>query len=574
MDEMHYQLELLKAMNEKLMGNDKMFRMLCGTSSNAFLFYTFSDDRFETLGCWDQYFDFQVQNRADLQNILSCVKDKYYSSLEAALFCERTKKTSQVVECELMSELKWLEFDVTISYDSQLQPSEKIIRIRDITKNKLQTEELKYMAYYDALTGLFNRNYYVRNLSEWVRRAEESHDKIAILCIRLDEFRKINDSRGMIAGDEFAQLFGLFLKEFETENLIISHFYEDIYYIALYNPYGNYHVDTLYHKICTRMDEPFYLTTSGMHEIKSTISIGVAEYPDSGKNPLELINCAEIVMNQTRENGRNNIAYFEAPIYTDFMEHIHLEDELKQAITENNFELYYQPQYDSNTKHLRGVEALIRWKNHDGSFISPSVFIPIAEKDGLIIQIGNWVLEEGLRAYQKWYQKYHYPMVLSLNISAIQYNRKDFVHKLLSLIEKYNINPELIELEITETVLIDDFESVVDKLHTLKEYGIKISLDDFGTGFSSLSYLKGLPIDTLKIDKTFIDTVIDDNPTRVITESIINMVKKLGCETVAEGVETQEQYEYLKTINCDSIQGFLLGKPMPASEIDKLLASL
>ncbi len=572
MDEMHYQIDLLKATNEKLLGSDKMFRMICGTSSNAFLFYSFKDNRFETLGSWEQYFDFPVRSIADLQNILNCVKGSFSSVLESALYCERSGAENASAECELAEGGKWVEFEVTVSYNKDSAPSEKIIRIRDITKTKKQTEDLKYMAYYDSLTGLYNRNYFVRLLSEWIRKAQEEYTKVSVLCIKLDEFRKINESMGILSGDELLQAFGLFLKDFSGEDVIISHFYEDIYYIALYNPYGPNSVDSMFRKICLRIDEPFVLSASS--EVKSTVSVGIAEYPEAGKNSLDLINCAEIVMYQKRESGRNSIAYFETPMLTDYIENIQLENELKSAVDTGAFELYYQPQFDAVSKKLRGVEALLRWRNQKGKMISPSVFIPIAEKDGMIVQIGNWVLEEGIRSYKQWYDKYKYPMVLSLNISAIQYKRKDFVHTLLTLIEKYEIDPKLIELEITESVLIDDFDTVVDKLHTLKEYGIKISLDDFGTGFSSLSYLKGLPIDTLKIDKTFIDTVIDDSSTRVITESIIAMVKKLGCETVAEGVETQEQLEYLQGVNCDNIQGFLLGKPMPATEIDNLLSAV
>ncbi len=572
MDEMHYQLDLLKAMNEKLIGNDKMFRMICGTSSNAFLFYSFKDLRFETLGSWEQYFEFSIKSVADFQNILGCVKAEYISAVEEALYCERTGSETMTAECELSDGGKWVEFEVTVSYDENKCPSEKIVRVRDITKSRKQKEDLKYMAYYDALTGLYNRNYFVRLLSEWVRKAQEEYTKVSVLCIKMDRFRKINESMGILLGDELLQLFGLFLKEFSSEDVIVSHFHEDIYYIALYNPYGSNSVDSVFKKICERVADPFILSTA--EEVKSTVSVGIAEYPESGRNSLDLINCAEIVMQQKRESGRNTIGYFEKPMLTDYIEHVQMEDELKTAVENGSFELYYQPQYDSLSQRLRGVEALVRWKNQKGKLVSPSVFIPLAEKDGLIVQIGNWVLEEGIKAYKKWYDKYKYPMMLSLNISAIQYKRRDFVHTLLGLIEKYEIDPKLIELEITESVLIDDFDSVVDKLHTLKEYGIKISLDDFGTGFSSLSYLKGLPIDTLKIDKTFIDTVIDDNSTRVITESIIAMVKKLGCETVAEGVETPEQLAYLQGVNCDNIQGFLLGRPMPASEIDKLLAAV
>ena len=248
-----------------------------------------------------------------------------------------------------------------------------------------------------------------------------------------------------------------------------------------------------------------------------------------------------------------------------------MENRLKEAISMNRFVLYYQPQYDSKSGDLRGVEALIRWKDENGKMISPGCFIPLAEKSGLIIPIGSWVLEEGIKKYAEWRKKYDCNMVLSLNISALQYKRPDFVNNLFDLLEKFQVNPKDIELEITESVLIDDFDQVVEKLHVIKDYGIKISLDDFGTGFSSLSYLKGLPIDTLKIDKSFIDTVIDDESTQVITESIVYMVKKLGYETVAEGVETKEQFEYLKKIECDNIQGFLLGKPMPEDELVMLM---
>ena len=206
--------------------------------------------------------------------------------------------------------------------------------------------------------------------------------------------------------------------------------------------------------------------------------------------------------------------------------------------------------------------------------ISPAVFIPIAEKNGAIIPIGKWVIEESIRHYAEWKRKYRIPMVMSINISAIQYKRKDFVTKLLEILKKYEVKPNEIELEITESILIEDFAEVKDKLLLLRDYGLKISLDDFGTGFSSLSYLNGLPIDTLKIDKSFIDKVGKDESTRIITESIIAMVNKLGYESVAEGVETEDQFAYLKRIGCDIIQGYLLGKPMPADEIEQMLVKM
>ena len=217
------------------------------------------------------------------------------------------------------------------------------------------------------------------------------------------------------------------------------------------------------------------------------------------------------------------------------------------------------------------MEALIRWKDEDNNMISPNVFIPIAEKNGCIIPIGDWVIEESIRTFAGWREKYKVSGILSINISAVQYNKVDFVDSLLLVIRKYHVDPGMIEIEITESVLIEDFDNVIDKLKILRSHGVRVSLDDFGTGFSSLSYLKKLPIDTLKIDKSFIDTVLSDSATRIITESIINMVKSLGIESIAEGVEEQAQYDYLHAIGCDMIQGYLLGKPHTAEEIEGLL---
>jgi EAL domain-containing protein (putative c-di-GMP-specific phosphodiesterase class I) len=220
------------------------------------------------------------------------------------------------------------------------------------------------------------------------------------------------------------------------------------------------------------------------------------------------------------------------------------------------------------------MEALIRWRDESGHMSSPFVCIPIAEKNGTIVSIGNWVVEQSAKQFAKWKEKYGRDFILSINISATQCRRDDFVNEIIQITNKYQIEPSQFELEITESVLIDEFDTVLEKLRQLKEYGLRISLDDFGTGFSSLSYLKKLPIDTLKIDKSFIDTVLTDSATRIITESIIDMVKALGFESIAEGVEDEQQYKYLHAIGCDVIQGFLLGKPCPSEMIDELLQKM
>ncbi len=568
MNDLQFQLDMAQSVIQHLNSKEKMYQLVCSTSRNAFIYVDFSKKSLSVLGNWSSFFDFMISNESELIKIIEAVEDDYRNDLQKLLFFERTQKENASLECKLEGKDKWLEFECTIIYQDG-SPIEKVIRIRDISKSKKQNEELQYMAYYDTLTGLFNRNYFVRVLSEWIRNAESDNESIAVMCLDFDHFKKINDGLGLVAGDELVQSFGLFLKDMLDDRMIAAHFNDDTFYMAIKNPVGNHSVDYVFDHVLKRLEKPFRLL--GGHEIYITLCAGVAEYPETATNSLELINCAEVVMFRAKELGTNQLKYFEAPIYKDFLENVNLENRLKEAISMNRFVLYYQPQYDSKSGDLRGVEALIRWKDENGKMISPGCFIPLAEKSGLIVPIGSWVLEEGIKKYAEWRKKYDCNMVLSLNISALQYKRPDFVNNLFDLLEKYQVNPKGIELEITESVLIDDFEQVVEKLHVIKDYGIKISLDDFGTGFSSLSYLKGLPIDTLKIDKSFIDTVIDDESTQVIAESIVSMVKKLGYETVAEGVETKEQFEYLKKIECDNIQGFLLGKPMPEEELVSLM---
>ncbi len=565
-------MDLLNAINQKLRKDEKMLRLICETSNSAFLYYNYEEEKVQTIANWDHFFDFTIQDIRDLTKLYDCVEEKYMIPLREVLFIEKQGMKSQSIEIRLKDNRICIEVEVNIVYDDNGQPTDKIIRFKDVTKFNAQNDELTYMAYYDILTGLYNRNYFVRLLGEFVRRAGEENEMVAVMFLDVDDFRKINDGMGIIVGDELVQLFGQYLIDLMGDNVVISHFNSDIYCIAIYGPYGARSVETIYQAIRERLKKPFKLTSG--QEIFITVSVGVAEYPEAASNTLELINCAEIVMFKAKSKGKDKIQYFDGAILKDFLQNVSIETKLKEAVFAQNFMMHFQPQFRTTDRDLRGVEALIRWKDDTGDMISPAVFIPIAEKNGTIVPIGTWVIEESLKAYADWRRKYHYPLIMSINISAIQYKQPDFIEKLLQILEKYDISPYEIELEITESILIDDFTEITERLAILRDIGIKISLDDFGTGFSSLSYLKGLPIDTLKIDKSFIDTVITDENTRIITESIIYMVKKLGFETIAEGVETEEQFKYLNEISCDIIQGYYLGKPMPAADIEKLLANM
>lgn len=572
MNKLEYQLDLLNVINQKLRREEKMLRLICETSNSAFLYYNYEEEKIQTIANWEHFFDFTIQDIRDLTKLYGCVEEKYLIPLREVLFIEKQGMKSQSIDIRLKESRICIQVEVNIVYDDSGQPTDKIIRFKDVTKFNAQNDELTYIAYYDMLTGLYNRNYFVRLLGEFVRRAGERHETVAVMFLDIDDFHRINDGMGIIVGDELVQLFGQYLIDLMGDNVIVSHFNSDIYCIGIYDPCGARSVETIYQSITERLKKPFRM--SGGNEISITVSVGVAEYPEAASNTLELINCAEIVMFKAKSMGKNKIQYFEGTILNDFLQNVSIENKLKEAVFSQNFTMYFQPQFRTTDRQLRGVEALLRWRDDTGNMISPSVFIPIAEKNGTIVPIGTWVIEESLKAYAQWKRKYHYPLIMSINISAIQYQQPDFIDKLLQILDKYQVSPYEIELEITETILIDDFEEITKRLEILRDIGIKISLDDFGTGFSSLSYLKGLPIDTLKIDKSFIDTVITDENTRIITESIIYMVKKLGFETIAEGVETEEQFQYLNEISCDIIQGFYLGRPMPADDIEKLLANM
>ena len=554
---------------KELSNDEKMFQMIYDMSDSAFLYYNFGEKTVKTVGSWNKFFDTGLRTSEELKKIGHCVEEEYAPQFEEFLFHEKKGIRKGDMTVRLRDGKTWLECEAVVIYDKKGRPKDKVLRFEDITKFKRQHEELIYLAYYDMLTGLYNRNYFVQLLGKFLRKAEKEEKKVGVMFVDIDDFHRINDGLGIVVGDEVVQQYGQYLSSFGGKDVIVSHFNSDIYCLAIYDSHGTEEVEQIYRAMGKRLEKPFIL--SGGQEIFITAGIGVASYPEAAKNALELINCAEIVMLKGKARGKGSIQYFDTAILKDFLQDIDIENKLKDAVFHQNFTIAFQPQYQANNKKLRGVEALIRWKDKEGNMISPSVFIPIAEKNGTIISIGSWVMEESVRIFSGWKKKYQASLILALNISAIQYKRRDFVDSLMQVLEKYEVSPSEVELEITESILIDDLEEVKNKLLALKEYGFKISLDDFGTGYSSLSYLKGLPIDTLKIDKSFIDTVISDNNTKIITESIIYMVKRLGYETVAEGVETKEQFEYLKSIECDSIQGYFLGRPMPPDQVEMLL---
>ena len=569
MNETGYQIDLLKAMNQNLNARDRMYRMICEMTGGAFLYLDASKNEIMTIGDLASFFDFEIRTMRELERIYEVVDEPYLMPLRELIHLDKSHKEKDCLECRTRKGDRWLQFQACASYDAQRHVSCKVIGIFDVTRLKFQSEELNYYSFYDVSTGLYNRNYFIRLLGDMVKKAKSEQEIVSVMMIDIDDFHKVNDGLGLVYGDELIKQFGSFLKELSSENVIACHLNSDIYCLGIYAPKGASSVDAIHQTITDRVSRPFVLGNAQCVTI--SVTIGVAQFPEAAKSALDLINCAEIVTLKGKSIGRDSFTYFDKPILKEFKLGLEMESKLKEALQMHGFELYYQPQYYCGNKKLRGMEALIRFRDRKEAEISPSIFIPIAEKNGDIIPIGNWVMEEAIRQYGVWQTLFGVRFILSINISASQLTQNDFVDKLFALLKQYQVNPYFLELEMTESILIEDFDLICDKMRRLQEKGVRISLDDFGTGFSSLSYLKKLPINTLKIDKTFIDTVLTDSATRIITESIIGMVKSLGFESVAEGVEQEQQYKYLHAIGCDVIQGFLFGKPMSVAEVEKLI---
>lgn len=558
-------------MNNRLINDENMYKMICNTSSNAILYYHFAEKRTVHVGDWSHFFDLDPKNFTSLSQLMEYAEEKYHTQLHEYLTLENTGKERDSFEFKLKDKNMWVELEVNVTYNEENEPLEKVLRFKDTTKFKMQNDELTYLAYYDVYTGLFNRNYFILKLREMLEKAKQEKCVVSVLFVDVDDFRKVNDGMGMLMGDELVQLMGQTLREFESENVLVSHFNSDIYCMAIYDPCGSRSVENVIEGMKANLLQPFRLSNGS--EITITVSIGVAEFPECAVEALELINCAEIVMLKSKHTQKNGVQYYDAPIIQEFVEKVNIEQKLERALKEQGFFMCYQPQYSTDDKKLRGVEALVRWKDEEGKVISPATFIPVAEKNGSILQLGDWILEKSISDFSRWLDRYQFDdITLSINISALQFKNKDFVKTLIQVLRRYHMPPNMIELEITESVFIDDMNDVIKKMNVLRDMGIRFSMDDFGTGFSSLSYLRRLPIDTLKIDKTFIDSVVTDNPTRTIAETIIDMGKKLGFHTIAEGVEDEVQFDLLRDIGCDNIQGYYMGRPMVSEKIEELLA--
>lgn len=443
-------------------------------------------------------------------------------------------------------------------------PEEKyiIITFINITSEREYYRKLKKTLITDPMTGFSNRSGFADSFAITLETARFKGFYAALLVIDIDNLQNINDSLGSAAGDKVILDVAEVLKQFQREYIQIFRYGDDEFAIIITNFESN---DSLVNFIDCIYDA-FRLK-------QISVSGGVAMFPTNTEQKDEMIRFADMAVHYAKKNGKNTFVYFEPEMHRIFIQRLTLQSKMNTALLESNFTQYYQPQFDVQSGKLRGFEALIRWNDEELGSIAPSVFIPIAEETGLIVPIGRWVLKTAITTLKTWQAKYQFRGIISVNVSPIQLLSDDFIEELEDLIFEFRIDPELLEIEITEGVMINNMSDAIEKLRQIKALGCRVSLDDFGTGYSSLSYLQMLPLNTLKIDKAFINDITSkDGVQATITRSIIDMVEKMGLETIAEGVENTEQLDLLNKFNCNFVQGFLRGKPMPYQLCDAYLA--
>lgn len=433
----------------------------------------------------------------------------------------------------------------------------------DITSRKESEKHIQFLAHYDPLTKLPNRRLLGDRLTQVLANANRHSHKACLLFIDLDRFKNVNDSMGHLAGDALLQTAASRLEKCVRQSDTVARLGGDEFVIILgeiNEPEDAAHVSQ---KILIAMSDPFELNE---HKFSISSSIGISIYPDDGTDSDALLKNADTAMYHAKASGRNNFQFFTPGMNAKAFELLLMESELREAISKKEFLLYYQPKISVATGKVMGVEALIRWKHPERGLVPPVQFIPVAEECGLISQIGEWALKEACIQNRKWQELGLLSVPVAVNISALQFHAGNLNTLVMQALQEAGLSPRYLELEITEGIVMKEAEATIVTLKSLKDMGVLLSIDDFGTGYSSLSYLNRFPVDSLKIDKSFISDITENTGSAAITRTIITMGESFGLTVIAEGVETGEQYAFLKRNGCDEIQGYYFSKPLPAEE--------
>ena len=433
---------------------------------------------------------------------------------------------------------------------------------------ELAVDEIEHLAYHDALTGLPNRPLFMDRLIVALAQATRGNQKLAVLFLDLDRFKEINDSLGHTVGDTLLKAVAERIRRSVREGDTVARFGGDEFTLLIPKIDNIEDAAKIAQKIIEALKVPFLIQAQ---EMFVTTSIGVSLYPSDGLDPETLVRNADAAMYRAKDQGRDNYQLYAPAMNAQAVERLYLESTLRKAISQKDLIVYYQPLVDARTEAVVGAEALLRWKHRERGLLSPGAFISLAEASGLIVPIGDWVMREACAQIREWQKTLDINITVAVNLSARQFQQPDLVEQIRSAIVDSGIEPSSLDVEITESSAMQNADVTIYTLRELKALGVRISMDDFGTGYSSLNYLKQFPIDTLKLDQTFVRDVDSDPRNAAIVNAMIQMAHSLDLKVVAEGVERQAQLDFLRRQECDVIQGYLYAKPMPPEEFERFI---
>lgn len=458
----------------------------------------------------------------------------------------------------------WFELSVSKKKAQSDADDTFIVLSRDITERKLDEQRIEYMAHHDELTKLPNRTFAKIRADQAMTQAKAAGKQVAFIFIDLDGFKTINDSLGHPTGDAMLKIIATRLNVHVTGNDMLSRHEGDAFLLILSDIEDIRYVSFMAQRTLEILEKPFQLAD---YTLSISGSIGIAIYPDHADTFESLLQCADMAMYKTKEFGKNGYQFYTPEMSQDFVGQFKIQSDLRKALQNNEFVLFYQPQISLPDHKVIGVEALVRWQHPHSGMMPPMNFIPIAESSGLIIQIGQWIIEEGCRQAARWHRM-GIEITVAINISAVQFKRGNLENIVKNALLSSGLNPRFLELELTESILIQDAENILKTVNLLKSIGVQLSIDDFGTGYSSLAYLKRFAVDKLKIDQSFVRDILRDQEGAVIVKTIIQMANNLNLKTIAEGVEDADVLAVMDAFGCNEVQGYHFSKPLSASDFE------
>ncbi|MED4753212.1 EAL domain-containing protein [Brevibacillus choshinensis] len=559
-----------KQMEEDVLKSEEKYRIIAENTSDIISMINADGDFLYLSPSHKTLWEHDVPDE-QIQNLLEWIAEEDREIMGYAIRYTYSTGKGYMAECRIKTKREtpiWTESKINPIIDDEGNVSSLILVTRDITERKQSEETIHHLAYHDALTDLPNRRMYVQQLTKEIMQAKRFQSNMAVLFLDMDRFKDINDSFGHDVGDMLLIEVAKRLQACVQPGDIVARLGGDEFTILLCQLTDSKQAEDVAELIMSQLQKPFELNG---HLATISSSIGIAMFPQDGENAEDLLKRADTALYSVKSQGRNGYSLFDPTMEAKSLERILMENELRKAIEHEQFQVYYQPKMDIGSQILTGMEALVRWVHPELGVISPGKFIPIAEESGMIIELGEWILKEACKQNKKWHDQGHL-LKVSVNLSARQIFQKDLVEMVTSTLEELELSSEWLELEITESIFVKMEEATV-VLQQLRGAGIHISIDDFGTGYSSFSYIKRLPVDTIKIDASFIRDIHHNQESQAIVKAIVTIADSLQMNVIAEGIELDDQVEALQQNGCIHGQGYLFSKPLATEDFEHFLSN-